>query len=72
MKIAFLVPASGTKPHCVCEISGLITFLLLVIIILSINFIILHEIIPAVWLSGEVPQEWKSACTILIHKKGDT
>ena len=30
------------------------------------------EIIRAVWLSGEVPQEWKSACTILIHKKGDT
>ena len=30
------------------------------------------EIIRAVWLSGEVPQEWKSVCTILIHKKGDT
>ena len=30
------------------------------------------EIIRAVCLSGEVPQEWKSACTILIHKKGDT
>ena len=30
------------------------------------------EIIRAVWICGEVPQEWKIACTILIHKNGDT
>ncbi|CAB3996693.1 Hypothetical predicted protein [Paramuricea clavata] len=32
----------------------------------------LVELIQAVWLSGTVPDEWKKACTILIHKKGDT
>ena len=30
------------------------------------------EVIRVVWLSGEIPKEWKSACTILIHKKGNT
>ena len=29
------------------------------------------EGIRVVWVSGEVQREWKSACTILIHKKGD-
>ncbi len=32
----------------------------------------LTELIQAVWLSGNVPDEWKKACTILIHKKNDT
>ncbi|XP_028412518.1 uncharacterized protein LOC114535400 [Dendronephthya gigantea] len=32
----------------------------------------LTELIQAVWLSGSVPDEWKKACTILIHKKNDT
>ncbi|CAB4036416.1 Hypothetical predicted protein [Paramuricea clavata] len=31
----------------------------------------LTELIQAVWLSGSVPDEWKKACTILIHKKND-
>ena len=31
----------------------------------------LKELIQAVWLSGSVPDEWKKACTILIHKKND-
>lgn len=30
------------------------------------------ELISAVWLSGAIPEEWKRACTILIHKKGNT
>ena len=29
------------------------------------------ELICAVWLSGVVSTEWKKACTILIHKKGE-
>ncbi len=32
----------------------------------------LTELICAVWLSGVIPIEWKRACTILIHKKGET
>ena len=25
-----------------------------------------------IWTSGEIPAEWKKACTVLAHKKGDT
>ena len=32
----------------------------------------LTELIRYVLLSGNVPSEWKRACTILIHKKGNT
>ena len=32
----------------------------------------LTDLIHAVWLYGTIPSEWKKACTILIHKKGDT
>ena len=32
----------------------------------------LSELIHEIWLSGTVPTEWKKACTILIHKKGNT
>ena len=32
----------------------------------------LTEIIRVIWLSGRVPQEWKKAATILIHRKGST
>ena len=32
----------------------------------------LTDLIHAVWSSGSIPSEWKKACTILIHKKGDT
>ena len=32
----------------------------------------LTEIIRAAWSRGVVPSEWKKACTILIHKKGET
>ena len=32
----------------------------------------LTQIIHAAWSSGVVPSEWKRACTILIHKNGDT
>ena len=29
----------------------------------------LTELFRAVWLSGAIPDEWKKACTILIHKR---
>ena len=32
----------------------------------------LTQIIHAAWSSSVVPSEWKRACTILIHKNGDT
>ena len=32
----------------------------------------LTELIQAVWVSGNIPKEWKKACTILIHKKGNS
>ena len=32
----------------------------------------LTDLIHDIWLSGTVPTEWKRACTILIHKKGNT
>ena len=32
----------------------------------------LSELIQEIWLSGTVPNEWKKACTILIHKKDNT
>ena len=32
----------------------------------------LTEIIHAAWSCGVVPSEWMKACTILIHKKGET
>ena len=30
------------------------------------------DLIREIWLSKTVPTEWKKACTILIHKKGNT
>ena len=30
------------------------------------------ELIKKIWSSGCIHSEWKKACTILIHKKGDT
>ena len=30
------------------------------------------ELFRFIWQSGEVPVEWKKACTALIHKKGNT
>ena len=32
----------------------------------------LTDLIREIWLSKTVPAEWKKACTILIHKKGNT
>ena len=32
----------------------------------------LTELIRITWSSGCVPSEWKKACTILVHKKGNT
>ena len=32
----------------------------------------LTNLVHAVWSSGCIPSEWKKACTILIHKKGET
>ena len=26
----------------------------------------------SIWKSGNIPHKWKKACTILVHKKGDT
>ena len=43
MKIEFSVPALATKPHCVYKISGHITSLSLVMIILSISLIMTRE-----------------------------
>ena len=30
------------------------------------------EVIRLIWISGNIPDEWKKACTVLMHKKGDT
>ena len=30
------------------------------------------ELFRLIWQSGEIPSVWKKACTVLIHKKGDT
>ena len=32
----------------------------------------LTKIICAIWESGRVPMEWKKACTVLVHKKGNS
>ena len=32
----------------------------------------LTEVIRSVWSSKSVPAEWKKACSVLIHKKGNT
>ena len=32
----------------------------------------LTEIIRAIYKSGRIPEEWKRACTVLIHKKGNS
>ena len=29
------------------------------------------EIIKVVWSPGPLPNEWKKACTVLAHKRGD-
>ena len=31
----------------------------------------LTEIFRIIWQSGELPEVWKKACTVLVHKKGD-
>ena len=28
-------------------------------------------IFNVIWQSGEIPADWKRACTVLVHKKGD-
>jgi len=33
---------------------------------------LLTKIIRVVWESGRVPMEWKKACTVLVHKKGNS
>ena len=33
---------------------------------------VITRLICAVWKSGNIPHEWKKACTILVHKKGDS
>ena len=30
-----------------------------------------HDIVVAVWMTGEVPQEWKDATIKVLHKKKD-
>ena len=30
------------------------------------------EVFKVIWQSGEIPAGWKKACTVLVHKKGDT
>ena len=30
------------------------------------------ELFRLIWQSGEIPNVWKKACVVLIHKKGDT
>ena len=30
------------------------------------------ELFRLIWQSGEIPNVWKKACTVLMHKKGDT
>ena len=30
------------------------------------------EVIRILWTSGVIPDEWKQACTVLVHKKGDS
>ena len=32
----------------------------------------LIELFSLLWNSGEIPMSWKRACTVLVHKKGDT
>ena len=32
----------------------------------------LTELFSLLWKSGEIPMNWKRACTVLVHKKGDT
>ena len=32
----------------------------------------LTELFSLLWNSGEIPMSWKRACTVLVHKKGDT
>ena len=31
----------------------------------------LTEVFRIVWLTGEIPNAWKRACTVLVHKRGD-